>query len=370
VIDRGERIGAERLRRLPEPEVVVAALATVLLLSVLVVGSLPRDDGSPATPTDAPATPTAAVRSPPARAVDTALIALLTVVNQRLRSDAQALSRELEADPLRTADVAAIIRQLNATARFGTEAASQLGGTAGEADIAARLTAVYQSIRDTATLALSASLSNLRDYRLAAGVLVDQISVLPEIQAALDLLAEGEAPSISPDPSKPPPSPTAIATADPDEQLVNGDFEDGVGPPWELRVGPGAAASLLADPTVAASGTRSARVEISVATQARSAITLRQDGLALMAGGRYVLRVSVRSAQDREIGIRIASRDGATYLTRVVGSASSWTTVSYLFSAPVSDEDAVVEITVGRSAVTTWVDAVSFRAAPAETPRP
>jgi hypothetical protein len=40
---------------------------------------------------------------------------------------------------------------------------------------------------------------------------------------------------------------------------------------------------------------------------------------------------------------------------------SAWSTQSFVFIAPVSDSRATLEIDLGRSIVTTWIDGVSLR---------
>jgi hypothetical protein len=82
--------------------------------------------------------------------------------------------------------------------------------------------------------------------------------------------------------------------------------------------------------------------------------------LTLDAGARYQVSISVRAASAREIRLRIASPDGASYLTRTVPVTTAWTIATFTFISPVTDPEASIEIDLGRSAVTTWIDSVSF----------
>ena len=61
--------------------------------------------------------------------------------------------------------------------------------------------------------------------------------------------------------------------------------------------------------------------------------------------------------------VRISSLDDASYLTRLVTVGPAWAPSTFTFTAPVTDPNAVLEIELGRSMVTTWIDAVSFRPA-------
>jgi hypothetical protein len=71
--------------------------------------------------------------------------------------------------------------------------------------------------------------------------------------------------------------------------------------------------------------------------------------------------LSARATADREIRVRIASTAGASYLTRLATVGTTWTPLVFTFIVPVSDPNAVLEIDLGRSTVTTVIDTVSFR---------
>jgi hypothetical protein len=320
--------------------------------------------------------------------VDPAVVSLLGALNGELVAGAEALKRELARTTLRTGDVAILIRQLNLKVGYGSDVVRQLGGALGANEPGGKLAALYEAIAASANDTLGASITNAAAYRVGAGALVKLIGGIPPLQQALEDLLASPAPSIassappatasppppSPTPSVAPPTPTAPpATKSPsappssasppagNEQLTNGDFESGVGPPWQLLVGGGAMATPTADNTNPASGKLSARIDISAGSTAYGGISLQQGGLDLEAGGLYTLTLSTRAVSDRDLRIRVASVDGASYLTRLVTVGAAWAPSTFTFTAPVTDPNAVLEIELGRSDVTTWVDAVSFR---------
>jgi hypothetical protein len=163
----------------------------------------------------------------------------------------------------------------------------------------------------------------------------------------------------------PPSSPVSPV---PGDQIRNGGFESGVGAPWALQVAPGASATVAADTTTPAVGTTAARIDISVGSPAYAGISLVQPGLHMEAGAQYTVSIAVRAAAARDIRVRIAAADGASYLTRLATATSTWTTQSFTFIAPVSDADAVLQIDFGRSGASAWLDAVSFAPLGAPTP--
>jgi hypothetical protein len=115
-------------------------------------------------------------------------------------------------------------------------------------------------------------------------------------------------------------------------------------------------------------GERSARIDITVASDARTGISLRQTGIEVAQSHRYVCRVALRAAADREVRVRVASASGATYGTRLLTVGPTWTLVEFEFGSFVEDPSAVFEIDLGRSATTTWVDAVQVIDGPESAP--
>jgi hypothetical protein len=375
----------------PAPEIIGATLAVIVLAvvatSVIAGGSSP----GVVVPSAAPSNSRPTVQPTVAPPVDPAVVHLLHELNQQLLDHSQSLQRELGRPKLRTADVARLIRQVNTAVAVGENAVAGLGGFLGPEQPGGRLAAAYQDIAASATDTLAASVRNEPAYRAGGGIIVKEISELPALQAALEALLVQPSPSIAPSPSAspspppptpsptlPPPTPTpAPSSAAPSsesappgsaipspagaEQLQNGDFESGVGAPWALLVGSGAAATITADTTAPASGHTYARIGITSGSSAYAGISLQQPGLRLVAGGQYTVTLAARGATDREIRVRVASTAGASYLTRVATVGTAWTPLSFTFIAPVTDSNSVLEIDLGRSTVTTSIDAVSFR---------
>lgn len=354
-------------RRLPGPEAIAAVLAIAMLAllgSTITAGSgglRPGASGGPA-PNATPGAPTA----PPV--LDPSIVLLLEELNLQLAEHGRSLERAVAAEPFRVSDVAATIRRINALANVGADNVRVLGDGPADDDIGARMGTAYATLTQTATDALAASIANESAYKVAAGVLVDLIAELPGLQAELVRIAAarpspspsaGPDTSVAPSPGTPGPSgPTPSAA--PGEQIVDGGFELGVGQPWVFSVAPGSAAELRADAEEPAQGSAAARVEISLPSSAFSGISLHQDGLVLAAGARYTVSVRLRAAAPREVRIHVASSVGASYLTRVATIDTDWMSHSFTFTAPVSDERALLEIDLGRSAATTWIDSVSL----------
>jgi hypothetical protein len=78
----------------------------------------------------------------------------------------------------------------------------------------------------------------------------------------------------------------------------------------------------------------------------------------------------LRSTANREVRFRVASTAADVYASQIAVVTPLWTAQSWVFTAPASDEAAVLEIDVGRSASTVWIDAVSFAAESGEAPAP
>lgn len=369
----------------PSPELVGGLLVLVVL--ALAATTLLGGGAGAAGPGDATPTPTASVVPSPTRIlrVDPAVADLLLNLNDQILDAGDRLTTELERDPFRPADIRIVITEINGLARFGVDAVASLGTSAVAVGMIDRLGPIYASLEEIAASTFRASIQNEPAHRSGGEAMVQAILPLPGLQAELEELREGTAPptpapTASQRPSATPsPAPTATPTTSPSSptpsaspsasastdvgalgpsQIVNGGFESGVGPPWELGVHPAASATLVADGEVRASGTRSARIEITAATSAFGSVTLRQPGLGLEAGRRYTVRVGIRAAESREVRIYLVSRSGQTYLTRVATAGLDWTVASFTFTAPVSDADAVLEVGLGRTPVTTWLDDV------------
>ena len=376
-----------RPSRPPSPEIIgtVVALAIIALVATTVLAATPGPGGGDG-PGGASPTPSLSLQSSaptPTPPVAPQVVDLLRSLNERLAASRDALQTELRRTRFRTPEVAFIIRQVNQRVAVGSEAVQALEGELGKDEPGGRMAAVYGSIADTATETLGASINNSAEYESGARTIVAQIGELSVLQAALDELARPQptvAPTSPPPSTAPSPSATASVSSRPsaspaptgspsegplppsgDEQVVNGGFEQGVGPPWGLFLGQGAAATLAADTAKPGAGTTSARVDITAGSQAYSGISLRQPGLKLEAGRLYTLSVAVRAASQRDIRVRVASTTGASYVNRIAQVGTAWSTVAITFTAGVGDPNAVLELDLGRGYAATVFDAVSFR---------
>ncbi len=382
----------ERRPRPPSPEFIggVSAVAIILLITAVALGVGPGK-GSPTSPGGgASASPSQAVAtaSPtPTPLVDPAVVRLLRSLNDRLEADAEALQAELERSRFRADAVQSIVRQVNTFAPSGSEAVKALGGALGKDEPGGKLAALYVAMTASASKTLDASVNNNPEaYRLGAVRLVALIRQLPELQKQLEVLAEPPTPAPSTAPPSPSPTPAPTKTPAPTptpsaapsrsptsspsetlpvatgpEQVANGGFEEGVGQPWQLFLGPSAAATLAADKADAGVGASSARIDITAGSAAYAGISLRQAGLRLDAGQQYALTVWMRSAAVRDVRVRIASSGGAQYFGRVVSATPQWSSQTFVFTASVGDPAAVLELDLGRAEDTTWFDGVSFR---------
>jgi hypothetical protein len=381
--------------RPPGPEIIGAVLA-VVILALLATSAFAVNPGPPvASGSPRPTSSAVVAAATPSPLVEPRAVALLGALNKRLAALGEGLERELARTELRTNEVASLVRQVNTTVGHGAGTVRGLDGVDGENEPGGKLGALYKSMGDSATETLRASLANDADYRVGAILLVDYIADIPALQAELEVLAEAPppAPSSAPpsvSPSAPPPAtsappassapppsvspspasapPSAVPGSPepspaPDEQIDNGGFEGGVGPPWALFLGPGITATLQPETVAPAAGTTAAMVDLGLPSPAYSGVSLRQPGVHVDGGRQYTLSLWVRAEAARAIRISIASSTGGSYFLRTVPVTTTWTQVVFPFTVSASDLNASLEIDLGRSDVTTWVDTVSFRPA-------
>jgi len=315
-------------------------------------------------------------------------VKLLQTLNERLAATGDALQTELKRPRFRADNVLGLIRQVNLYASSGVTDVQGLGGKLGPNEPGGQMAALYRQMVDSASKTLDASVNNNPEaYRRGALALAGMIAKLPPLQRELEKLAVPPTPAPSSAPPSPTPTPiptkTPAPTATPTptgtpapsgnpteslpiatgpEQLTNGGFEDGVDQPWQLFLGPGAAATLAGDPAEAGAGASSARIDITSGSLAYAGISLRQAGLSLEPGQQYALTVSMRSTAIRDVRVRIASSASAQYFGRIVSATPQWSSQTFVFTAGVGDPNAVLELDLGRAEATTWFDGVSFRA--------
>jgi hypothetical protein len=382
--------------RIAGPEVVAALLSIVVVASaVLLFGGSPLGESPPGAGAE-PSGSAAAEGSPaaprPSERIDRAIADLLISVGQELLDAGVQLTEEVERDPSRAPEIATLVRQVNATARYGSDALPALGTTSEAQDLIAQLGPIYDELQAIADDTLRSSITNTAAYEEGAIRLIQVIDRLPPLQAELEALRDAPVvvsappsapasaavePSASPAPPSQQPDPSASAppSLQPDPsgslvpggspgpgtiatQLINGGFEEGVVTGWSLVAAPGVEVSIDPDELQPAAGTASARIDIATATPAFSGISLQQEGIRLSAGAPYTVQVALRAEAAREVRVRVASQSGDAYLTRIAAVGTTWSVASFTFLAPASDQDAVLQIELGRSDATTWVDEV------------
>ncbi|HEU4572843.1 MAG TPA: carbohydrate binding domain-containing protein [Candidatus Limnocylindrales bacterium] len=378
---RGHALGPEALATL------LAVLIIGLVTAGLLLGTTPVTTAGPGgSPTPGPSTRASASAAP---AYNLADIANALEIDRRLVATREELRTELKAATIDASAIAISLRRANADLLAGIDVADRLTGRPGTADIGNDLGAIYSDTHDRIDAALANSVRNAAAYHDAAVDVVASLARLDPIDTLLEALRNGEG-APPPSASAPPPAsgspPAATASAPPTAPptvppssgpvgsgttspppsggaanvIVNGGFEAGVGAPWELVVTPPASATLTADTAIHASGARAARVDIAVGGDERAAVAVRQGGVSIQAGGHYLATIALRAATTREIRVRVASAAGDTYGTRLFVIGSDWQTVTLDFTPFATDPNAYLQVDLGRSAATVWLDDASF----------
>jgi hypothetical protein len=365
--------------RVAGPEVVASVLSILVVASAaLLFGGSPP--GVAPEPSGSAVAQGSGVAPRPSERVDRAIADLLISVGQELLDAGVQLTEEVERDPSRAPEIATLVRQVNATARYGSDALPGLGTTPEAQDLIAELGPIYDELQSIADDTLRSSITNAAAYEQGAINLVEVIDRLPPLQAELEALRDAPV-VVSAPPSAPPSAAVApsASVAQPSQepvasgslapggspgpgtiasQLINGGFEEGVVTGWSLVAAPGVEVRIDPDALQPAAGTTSARIDIGTATPAFSGISLQQEGIRLSAGAPYTVQIALRAEAAREVRVRVASQSGDAYLTRIAAVGTTWSVASFTFLAPASDEDAVLQIELGRSDATTWVDEV------------
>ncbi|HET7030623.1 MAG TPA: hypothetical protein VFI34_08935 [Candidatus Limnocylindrales bacterium] len=359
------------------PEAITTAIAVLLIASIALVFLVTGPAGTQ--PPLIPHASDAGGPTPPASTepgVNLAYVSFALQVDARLAADRVALDRQLDLKPFDASATAAILRGANADILSGQDVARRLAASPPTADVGRTLSATYEDLHQLISDALDNSVRNGPAYEAAGKNIVAGLARLEAIDAVLRRLQEGPAPSApasvppsgEPVPSVPPPSEPAGGTSPSPapssaaltNDLVNPGFETGVGAPWELLIGTGASATLNPDRAVHAGGAASARVDISTVTDERASVAVRQGGLSIEAGSRYVATIAARADAPREVRIRIASAAGDSYGTRLYTIGPDWQVLTLDVTVFATDPAAALEIDLGRSSATTWLDDVTF----------
>jgi hypothetical protein len=385
--ERGTRRAARRQRRGgPAPEFVAAILVVVLYGTALMVGlpALPPIDiigfgGTEPTPTPITVgTPSPGVATPdPLRADVDAIL----VVDSRLLDYRSSLQELLAATPIRSSEIATILRRVSATVPFGLERASRLSQDPRTQAAGSQLEILYANADATADRALDLAISSETAYRDAAEEIVDMFADLPTIDAVLLAAVQSGAqpsadtsagPGASAPPSAAPsaaPSPPASAAASgspaptrsPNEMLRNPGFDDGL-PPWTLVLRSAEdQATTRPDLPIAPVGTAALRIDIKSISATPDGIRVGQGNLAIRANVRYSVRIVVQSTVERSVRLRVAGPNQEVYSVRVATAGPAASTIAFEFSSIVDDPAVSLWVDIaGPVSGTVWLDEAAF----------
>jgi hypothetical protein len=159
--------------------------------AVAVQPSAPPASGSSTTPTSSPTSaPTSTAGSttdmPP---ISRSALAQALSVNGRLGAGASALRSSLNARDFDASTVAQTLRSLSADSVFGQQLAGRLMNWPGSATLGQNLATLYDSVHQTSTEWLVASVRDETAYREAAAAMLDVLKGLTALDAEANALA-------------------------------------------------------------------------------------------------------------------------------------------------------------------------------------
>ncbi|HET9457948.1 MAG TPA: carbohydrate binding domain-containing protein [Candidatus Limnocylindrales bacterium] len=372
-----------RWRDVASPESIASVLVGLIAVALIAtqalagVGSPPAAGRSPSPSVRPSASPT---MDPSVRnALATALI-----VNQSLAGRIADLRAVIEVEAPSAADIAAVLRSVNADLTIGREASGRLL-LADETEALGRdLDAFYDAVAARTNETLGTSIRNTQAYVDGAVAVIDLLAGLGPLDDRLaDALARRAPPTVSaaptgpPSPTPAPPSPSPSpsvappptvappsASAAPVGLVPNGGFEDGL-TGWQLVMTDGAEATVAHEPGAGPDGSAAARVDIATGSAARSGVSLISSSLPMDQGVTYVVEVAVRAASARELRVRLIDGNGQTTIARVFQVTTAWQVVRFDAKQLLGDPDVRVGLDLGRSDATVWFDQVVVRQAAA-----
>ena len=361
------------------PEAVAGVLATVVVLALIGV-RLPTGSAVGPGPSATAAPSVRPGPSDPLTPLVRSALATVVVVNERLAATGQSLELELERKDPRVSEIAVLLPRITAQITAVSQPVTLLLGDPIAGRLGSDLDAAYGSLADLVRAALRESVQNGPAYIRAGGSSAELIRKLAPLTARAQAILDGEfatprpsatvpaspgpSGSASPAPTGSPagtPRPSSAAPGSPPVEgglIVNPGFETGM-TPWILEIVPPADASLSRDEVLPGAGTAAARVDIATDTDSRSGISLVQPGVALRAGQTYTIRLLVRASAARDVRIRLAAANGDAYVARIAAVGTTWSQIAFTFDVLVDDPQAQLAIDLGRSAATTWIDAVA-----------
>jgi Carbohydrate binding domain len=361
------------------PELVALGLVAVLTVAVVMPSVMPRFTFAGGSAEATPSPPAAALASArPEPRFDTASIKLLLEINRLIGQSQAPLRAALTKNALDTAEVRSELSRIVLNVRVGLDATTKLQSRSDTRAVGKRVAAYYQDLLQIADRSFAAALANVAVHRRAAQDMVSALARRAAIDEELEaLLARSEespsaSPVATPGASQPPstaaptpapsglpvvPVPVGSAPAVPGDVIVNGGFEAGASP-WEVVLRDTAAlATGSLDNVQRRFGSASLRVDITASSESRAGIAVLEPGLQLHSG-RYVVRLFARADAARQIRVAVSNSAGWTYAERVFDIGPSWIGLQFEFSAITGDDSATLEVDLGRSTATVWLDAI------------
>lgn len=310
-------------------------------------------------------------------------LATALIVNQSLARRGDALEAAIGADPPVAADIAAVLRLVNADVTAGNDAADRLLLSDETAELATDLGEFYDAILARNAETLGTTIRNVDAYVAGGEAVLALLAGLPALDDRIaDALARrgpagsptpapasvppGTPAPTAPTPGTPTPTPPPVTSPPPSAApslLPNGGFEDGL-EGWQLLVTDPGQATAEAEPGAGPDRSAAARVDIQAGSQARAGISLVAGGLSLSQGVAYRVEVGVRAATDREVRVRLTGSSGQPLASRVFPVGPSWTVIAFDVTQLVSDADVQLGLDLGRSDATVWFDNVIVAESP------
>jgi hypothetical protein len=359
------------LRERLSPELVALGLVMILTVAVILPPFIPPFSigGSPAETTPSP--PSALASTRPEPRFDTASIRLLLEINRLIGQSRAPLREALAKNTLDSAEVRSELSRIVLNVRAGLDATTRLQSRSDTRSVGKRVAKYYQDLRAIADRSFAAALANVVVHRRAAQDMVSALARRAEIDDLLaNLLARSEAPPSSAPPatavpssdltvapSATAPAPVSAASAVPGDVIVNGGFESGASP-WEIVLRDTAAlATGSVDKVQRRFGSASLRVDITTSSESRAGIAVVEPGLRIHSG-RYVIRLFARAQAARQIRVAVNNSADWTYGERVFDIGPSWTALEFELTAIADDDSASLEVGLGRSSATVWLDGI------------
>ncbi|MCS7259324.1 MAG: carbohydrate binding domain-containing protein [Anaerolineae bacterium] len=157
-------------------------------------------------------------------------------------------------------------------------------------------------------------------------------------------------------------------------QVVNPSFEDSIAYPWRFWVntGAGCQASVQRDITTAATGSASARIDVTATSGVEWHVDLHQDARTLVRGKVYDLVFQARADRERPLTVA-ASKNQPNWdnygLYRRLMLRPSWQTYTVTFEARATASDARLQFFAGATTGTVWLDNVRLHLHPPDVYR-